>query len=44
MRAPLAARREPAGVQKGPPSVLHIFEHKTLYILIHAPRTSAVLF
>ena len=38
MRAPPEARREPAEVQNRPPSVLYIFEHKTKYILIHAPH------
>ena len=28
MRAPLAARRKPAGVQNRPPSVRYVFEHK----------------
>ena len=42
MRAPLAARREPAGVQ--PLNVLYVFEHKTLYMLIHALQTRAVAF
>ena len=27
MRVPLAARREPAGAQNRPPSVLYVFEH-----------------
>ena len=29
MRAPLAARREPAGVQNKQPNELYVFEHKT---------------
>ena len=29
MRAPLVARREPAGIQNGSPYGLYIFEHKT---------------
>ena len=29
MRAPLAARREPAENQNKPPNVLYVYEHKT---------------
>ena len=29
MRAPLSARREPAGIENRPPNELYIFEHKT---------------
>ena len=29
MRAPLVARRKPAGIQNKPPNVLYVFEHKT---------------
>ena len=43
-RAPLAVRREPAGVQNSSPSVLYGFEHKTKNILIHAPHTHNVAF
>ena len=44
MRAPLAARREPAGDQNNPQEVLYVFEHKIKYILIHAPHTGNVVF
>ena len=44
MRAPLAARREPAGIQNRPPNVLYVYEHKTWHILIHAPYTRIVAF
>ena len=44
MQAPLAARRERAGFQTRPSSVLYVFEHKTKNILIHAPHTRTVAF
>ena len=44
MRAPLAARRETAGFQNRPPSVLYVFEHKTINILIRAPYTRTMAF
>ena len=43
MRALLAACREPAGNQYRPPKVPHVFEHKTKYVLIHAPYTRIVV-
>ena len=39
-----SARREPAGVQNKPPNGLYVFEHKTWYILIHAPHTRTLAF
>ena len=44
MRAPLAACREPAGKLWQLRKVLYVFEHKTQYLLIHAPFTRIVLF
>ena len=44
MRAPIAACREPAGKLWQLRKVLYVFEHKTQYILIHAPSTRIVLF
>ena len=42
MRAPLAACREPAGTLW---QLCNVFiEHKTQYILIHAPYTRIVVF
>ena len=42
MRAPLAVRREPAGVQNKKASELYVFECKTKNILIHAPHTPKI--
>ena len=39
MQAPLAAYREPAGSYNRLSYVLYVFEHKTQYLLIHAPYT-----
>ena len=44
MRAPLAACREPAGKLWQLCKVLYMFEHKTQYLLIHAPNTRIVVF
>ena len=44
MRAPLAACPEPAGKLWQLCKVLYIFEHKTQYLLIHAPYTLTVVF
>ena len=44
MRAPLVACRELAGDYKRLPEVLNILEHKTYYLLIHAPLTRIVVF
>ena len=44
MRVPLVDQREIAGVQNRQPSVLYIFEHKTKYILIHAPHALTMAF
>ena len=44
MRAPLAACPEPAGKLWQLCKVLYVFEHKTQYVLIHAPFTSIVVF
>ena len=44
MRAPLAACREPAGKLWQLCNVLYVLEHKTQYILIHAPFTRIVVF
>ena len=44
MRAPLAACHEPAGKLWLLFRVLYVFEHKTQYILIHAPFTRIVVF
>ena len=44
MRAPLAACREPAGKLWLLCRVLYVFEHKTQYLLIHAPFTCIVVF
>ena len=43
MRATLAACREPAGKLWQLCKVLYVFEHKTQYLLIHAPFTRLVL-
>ena len=39
MRAPLVACREPGGRYNRLYEVLYVFEHKTQYLLIHAPYT-----
>ena len=44
MRAPLEACREPAGKLWQLCKVLYVFEHKTQYLLIHAPFTHIVVF
>ena len=44
MRAPLATRHEPAGIQIGPPNGFYIFEQKTKYIVIHIPHIRTVAF
>ena len=44
MLAPLAAYREPVGRYNRLPEVIYIIEHKTQYILIHAPYTRIVVF
>ena len=44
MRAPLAACREPAGEPWQLCRALYVFEHKTQYLLIHAPFTRIVVF
>ena len=44
MRAPLSACREPAGKLWQLCKVLNVFEHKTQYLLIHAPFTRIVVF
>ena len=44
MRATLAACREPAGKSWQLCKVLYVFEHKTQYLLIHAPFTCIVVF
>ena len=44
MRVPLATHPETAGDQNGLPKVLYVFEHKTWYILIHAPHTRIMAF
>ena len=44
MLAPLATGLRPEGDQNRPPKVLYVFEHKTKYILIHAPHTRTVAF
>ena len=44
IRAPLAAFREPEGKLWQQCKVLYVFEHKTQYILIHAPFTRIVVF
>ena len=42
MQPPLAACREPAGKLWQLWDVLYVFEHKTQYLLIHAPFTRNV--
>ena len=44
MRATLAACHEPAGKLWLLCKVLYVFEHKTQYLLIHAPFTQTVIF
>ena len=44
MRAPLAACREPEISCDRLREVLYVCEHKTQYILIHAPFTRIVVF
>ena len=44
MRVPLAACREPVGKLGQLCKVLYVFEHKTQYLLIHAPFTRIVVF
>ena len=44
MRAPLAACRKSAGKLWQLCKVLYVFEHKTQYLLIHAPYTRIVVF
>ena len=44
MWAPVAACREPAGKLWQLCKVLIVFEHKTQYLLIHAPFTRIVVF
>ena len=39
IRPPLAVCREPAGNYNRLPDMLYVFEHKTQYLLIHAPYT-----
>ena len=44
MHVPLAACRKPAGKLWQLSNVLYVFEHKTQYLLIHAPYTRIVVF
>ena len=44
MRATLAAYHKPAGKLWQLYKVLYVFEHKTQYLLIHAPYTRFVVF
>ena len=44
MRVPLAGCREPAGKLWQLCKVLYAFEHKTQYLLIHAPFIRIVVF
>ena len=44
MRVPLAACRLPAGKLWQLCKVFYVFEHKTQYLLIHAPFTRIVVF
>ena len=44
MRAALGACREPALDYNTLPKLLYVFEHKTFYILLHAPYTHIVVF
>ena len=44
MQAPLVACHEPAGKLWQLCKVLYVFEHKTQYLLIHAPFTSIMIF
>ena len=44
MRVTLAASREPAGKLWQLCMVLHVFEQKTQYLLIHAQFTRIVIF
>ena len=44
MRVPLACCREPAGSYNRMSYVLYVFEHKTQYLLIHAPYNRIVVF
>ena len=43
MRVPLAACHEPAGKLWQLCKLLYAFEHKTQYLLIHAPYTRIVI-
>ena len=44
MHVPLAACREPTRKLWQLSNVLYVFEHKTQYLLIHAPYTRIVVF
>ena len=44
MPAPLATHREPGGIQNKSLNMLYVFEHKMLWILIHAPHTRTMAF
>ena len=44
MWAPLAASREPTGKLWQLCQVIYVFEHKTQYLLIHAPFTRIAVF
>ena len=44
MRDPLEDCREPAWSYNRLLDVLYVFEHKTQYLLIHAPYTRIVIF
>ena len=44
MRVPLAACHESVGSFNRLSHVLYVFEHKTQYLLIHAPHTRIVEF
>ena len=44
MQAPIAACPEPVGSYNILFDVLYLFQHKTQYILIHAPYTCIVVF
>ena len=44
MRSPLAACRKPAGKFWRLCKMLYVFEHKTQYLLLHAPFTRIVVF
>ena len=44
MWVPLTASREPVGSYNRLPYVLYVFEHKTQYLLIHAPCARIPIF